>query len=141
MRTVSVARSMAHGVMGDILYGEHDSIKHSIKSSLINLTLALDGGLALGPPRGASSFIPLRIVDQCGDTRRPEAPMEGGGKTRGPSHKSHVILGTLRWRGGPLGGGEAEARSEIATTSLRGNGQFSLNYSWRDTRRAAPRED
>lgn len=38
------ARSMASEAMGDILYGEHDSIKHSIKSSLINLTLALGGG-------------------------------------------------------------------------------------------------
>lgn len=38
------ARSMASEAMGDILYGEHDSIKHSIKSSLINLTLALGRG-------------------------------------------------------------------------------------------------
>jgi len=43
------ARSMASEAMGDILYGEHDSIKHSIKSSLINLTLALGGGRRRDP--------------------------------------------------------------------------------------------
>lgn len=46
------ARSMASKAMRDILYGEHDSIKHSIKSSLINLTLAHGGGRRWDP-RGA----------------------------------------------------------------------------------------
>lgn len=75
------ARSMASEAMGDILYGEHDSIKHSIKSSLINLTLALGGGRRRDPRGVPPSFIPLRIVDHRRDIRAEPEGVGGGGET------------------------------------------------------------
>lgn len=97
--------------MGDILYGEHDSIKHSIKSSLINLTLALGGGRRRDPRRGALLLYPA--PHRRSPARYSPGP-RGRGRHAGPSHGPYVTLGTLRWRDGP-----GAPRFEIAATLAR----------------------
>lgn len=60
----------------DIIYGEHDSIKHSIKSLVINLTAARGRGWLL--PLHRVPFIP-GIVDYRQDTNETRPPL---GRTR-----------------------------------------------------------
>lgn len=124
------ARSMASEAMGDILYGEHDSIKHSIKSSLINLTLALDGGRRWDPRRGAYSFISASSIAGAILARARERERE----TRGPSHGPYVTLGTLRWRDGP-----GAPRFEIAATLARE--ETLLYYLWARGKRRRMADD
>jgi len=116
------ARSMTSEAMRDILYGEHDSIKHSIKSSLINLTLAHGGGRRWDP-RGAppplsysASPIVGAISGRCLRERERERERDG------PYYRPYVTLGTLRWRDGP-----GAPRFEIAATLAWGNLPY---YLW-----------